>query len=51
MTYNPKYYLSLCDNYGLKKVKDLNAWKLDSDKVISSDKLKRVQELAKSVPV
>jgi len=47
MTYNPKYYLDLCDNYGLKKTKDLNAWKLDSDKVLSSDKLRRVQEIAK----
>ena len=47
MTYNPKYYLDLCDNYGLKKTKDLNAWKLDSDKVLSSDKLRRVAEIAK----
>jgi GNAT superfamily N-acetyltransferase len=47
MTYNPKYYLDLCDNYGLKKTKDLHAWKLDSDKVLSSDKLRRVQEIAK----
>lgn len=47
MTYNPKYYLDLCENYGLHKIKDLNAWKLESDKVLSSDKLKRVQEIAK----
>lgn len=47
MTYNPKYYLDLCDNYGLKKIKDLYAWKLESDKVLSSDKLRRVQEIAK----
>ena len=47
MTYNPKYYLDLCDNYGLIKTKDLNAWKLDSDKVLSSDKLRRVAEIAK----
>jgi hypothetical protein len=47
MTYNPKYYLDLCENYGLHKIKDLYAWKLDSDKVIASGKLKRVQELAK----
>jgi hypothetical protein len=39
--------LDLCENYGLHKIKDLYAWKLDSDKVIASGKLKRVQELAK----
>jgi len=47
MTYNPKYYLDLCDNYGLKKAKDLNAYSLDSDKVLGSDKLARVAELAR----
>jgi hypothetical protein len=47
MTYNPRYYLDLCENYGLHKIKDLNAWKLESDKVLSSDKLRRVQEIAK----
>ena len=47
MTYNPKYYLTLCDNYGLKKIKDLYAWKLEQDKVLGSDKVKRVAELAK----
>lgn len=46
MTYNPKYYLDLCDNYGFKKAKDLYAWKLENKKVISSDKLKRVAEIA-----
>lgn len=46
MTYNPKYYLELCENYGFKKVKDLYAYKLEHDKVISSSKLKRVAEIA-----
>jgi hypothetical protein len=46
MTYNPEYYLSLCESYGLKKAKDLNAWKLDADKVLSSEKLKRVADIA-----
>lgn len=46
MTYNPKYYLDLCDNYGLKKEKDLYAYKLENQKVMSSEKLKRVAELA-----
>jgi GNAT superfamily N-acetyltransferase len=47
MTYNPKYYLDLCENYGLKKAKDLYAYKLETDKVISSEKLKRVADIAR----
>ncbi|HEY6907619.1 MAG TPA: hypothetical protein VI230_09115 [Ignavibacteriaceae bacterium] len=46
MTYNPKYYLDLCEGYGLKKAKDLYAYKLENKKVTSSDKLKRVAEIA-----
>ncbi|MGE5400606.1 MAG: hypothetical protein ACM3S2_09395 [Ignavibacteriales bacterium] len=46
MPYNPKYYLDLCENYGLSKVKDLYAYKLENKKVLSSEKLKRVAELA-----
>ena len=46
MTYNPKYYLELCENYGLKKVKDLFAYKLEHNKVTSSDKLARVADIA-----
>ncbi|MCU7494326.1 MAG: hypothetical protein HF314_04315 [Ignavibacteria bacterium] len=46
MTYNPSYYLDLCDNYGLRKEKDLYAYKLENEKVMSSEKLKRVAELA-----
>ena len=47
MTYNPKYYLDLCDNYGFKKVKDLYAYKLTSEKTLASEKVKRVAEIAK----
>ncbi len=47
MPYNPKYYLDLCENYGFKKVKDLYAYKLENEKVMSSEKVKRVAELAK----
>jgi GNAT superfamily N-acetyltransferase len=46
MTYNPKYYLSLCENYGFTKAKDLYAYKLENKKVTSSDKLRRVAEIA-----
>lgn len=47
MTYNPKYYNDLCENYGMKKAKDLLAYKLENHKVMGSEKLKRVQQLAR----
>lgn len=47
MTYNPEYYIKLCENYGFTKAKDLNAWKLETKKVLSSEKLKRVSEIAR----
>ncbi len=47
MSYNPKYYMDLMDNYGLKKEKDLYAWKIENDKLLKSDKLVRVAEIAK----
>ncbi len=46
MTYNPKYYIDLFDNYGLKKVKDLNAWKISNHKMIKQEKIKRVADIA-----
>ena len=46
MTYNPKYYLDLCENYGMKKAKDLYAYKIENQKLMQSDKLKRVAEIA-----
>ncbi len=46
MNYNPEYYISLCENYGLKKAKDLYAYKLTSENVFKSDKVRRVAELA-----
>ncbi len=46
MTYNPKYYLELCENYGFAKAKDLYAYKLRNQKVIASDKVRRVAEIA-----
>lgn len=47
MTYNPEYYLTLCENYGMTKAKDLYAYKLENHKVMSSEKLRRVQQLAR----
>lgn len=47
MTYNPQYYNNLCEKYGMVKAKDLLAYKLENHKVMSSEKLKRVQQLAR----
>jgi GNAT superfamily N-acetyltransferase len=47
MPYNPPYYLKLCSNYGFQKAMDLYAWKLENAKVMSSEKLRRVADLAK----
>ena len=47
MPYNPKYYINLCEIYGMKKAKDMYAWKLVNEKLMASEKLKRGQELAK----
>ncbi|MCL4512278.1 MAG: hypothetical protein M1470_14655 [Bacteroidetes bacterium] len=44
MTYNPKYYLNLYDNYGLEKEKDLFAYHVNADKVFT-DKLERVARM------
>jgi len=46
MTYNPKYYLDLCDGYGLPKAMDLYAYKLETEKVLN-EKLKRGQALVR----
>lgn len=44
MTYNPKYYLDLYDNYGLKKEKDLYAYHVNKDRVFT-EKLERVARM------
>jgi len=47
MPYNPEYYIKLCEGYGMKKAKDLFAWKLVNEKLMASEKLKRGQELVR----
>ena len=47
MPYNPEYYITLCENYGMRKAKDLYAWKILKDKIIASEKLKRGQEIVR----
>ena len=44
MSYNPPYYLTLCENWGFVKAKDLLAYILHFEKYMS-DKLKRMQGL------
>ena len=46
MTYNPKYYATLIENYGLKKEKDLYAYILDQHTVYT-DKFNRANEIVK----
>ncbi len=46
MTYNPSYYITLHENYGFKKIKDLYAYELTQDKVYS-EKFNRVSDLVK----
>ncbi|MGE5437991.1 MAG: hypothetical protein ACM3O3_12235, partial [Syntrophothermus sp.] len=47
MTYNPEYYLQLCENYGLKKAKDLYAYRIENRKLLASEKLARGVEIVK----
>lgn len=42
MPYNPEYYLMLIENYGFKKAKDLNAYKITDEKVLKVEKIKRL---------
>lgn len=46
MTYNPKYYGTLIENYGLKKEKDLYAYILDQ-KTVYTEKFNRANEIVK----
>jgi hypothetical protein len=46
MTYNPKYYLDLHDGFGMRTVKDLNAYLLTKDMVLTP-KLERGQQLVR----
>jgi len=46
MTYNPPYYLTLIENYGFKKAKDLYAYLLSQDTVYS-DRLERANAIVK----
>ncbi|MBK7106818.1 MAG: GNAT family N-acetyltransferase [Ignavibacteriae bacterium] len=45
MSYNPKYYLNLYDNYGMKKAKDLYAYDIQNSEMKKNEKIKRVNDL------
>jgi hypothetical protein len=47
MTYNPMYYNDLCENYGMKKAKDVYAWKIEYPRITKSEKLIKGQELVR----
>jgi len=47
MPYNLEYYVKLCENYGMRKGKDLYAWKLVNERLMESEKLRRGQELVR----
>lgn len=47
MPYNPEYYIRLCESYGFKKGKDLYAWKIENEKILASEKLRRGQEIVR----
>jgi GNAT superfamily N-acetyltransferase len=46
MAYNPPYYQTLCEQYGLRKAKDMYAYYLEQNEVFS-ERFVRVSELAK----
>ncbi len=47
MAYSPKYYLGLYEGYGLKKVKDLYAYRIDNKKMSENKKIERVANIVK----
>lgn len=47
MAYNPKYYLDLYEEYGLRKVKDLFAYNIQNIEMLKNEKIKRVNEIVK----
>jgi GNAT superfamily N-acetyltransferase len=46
MSYNPPYYIEQMENYGFYKAKDLYAYRIDRDKILKSEKITRVSQIA-----
>lgn len=47
MPYNPPYYITLCENHGMQKAKDLLAWKITYEKIERMERIKRVADIAR----
>jgi hypothetical protein len=47
MSYNPPYYQTLLENYGLAKCMGLLAYKMDAENIQANDKFRRVQAMAR----
>ncbi len=48
MTYNPKYYIELYENYGLKKIKELYAWHITKEEV-SPEKMRLMERIIREL--
>lgn len=46
MSYNPKYYVTLLENYGLHLSMKMYAYKLEENEVLKNEKLIRVKDIA-----
>ena len=47
MPYNPKYYIELLENYGMRKAKDLYAYLIQNEVLLQQEKLVRGAELVR----
>lgn len=47
MTYNPEYYVSLVEGFGLKKAMGLLAYRFEKDEVLKNEKFLRVKDIAR----
>ncbi|MBN1301082.1 MAG: GNAT family N-acetyltransferase [Melioribacteraceae bacterium] len=47
MSYNPKYYVNLFENYGFTKAKDLYAYHIQNQEMLKNEKIKRVAEIVR----
>jgi hypothetical protein len=51
MTYNPQYYLTLLENYGFKKAKDLYAYEINSARKFSEKLLAQAERLRQNAQI
>lgn len=47
MPYNPSYYNTMCENFGMKKAKDLLAWKITYERIEKMERIKRIADIAR----